>query len=245
MIDKFQKDTILTAAKRWFETVIAPNHISNTKKLSNPSAFHINPFLIKYLARYLTGSCDAISIAKALVYPRVLQTSITTSFGTNAQKFVVDVLGSFGSTTPGIDIEFIDQIDGRKKYCQVKLGPNTINKDDVETINRHFTLVKNLARTNNLKLEYNDLIVGVLYGEPSQLSTHYKNIEKKFHVPVYIGQEFWQRITGSDCFYSELSSSIGHVALKYDGSALLEETILKLSMTPEIQALADNRSPTC
>lgn len=240
MIDEFQKETILTAARSWFETVIAPNHIANTKKLSNPKQFHINPFLVKYLARYLTGSCDAVSIARALIYPRVLQTSITTSFGTNAQKFVSDVLGSFGSTTPGIDIEFIDQIDGRKKYCQAKLGPNTLNKDDVETINRHFTSVKNLARTNNLKLEYNDLVVGVLYGEKSQLSTHYKNIEKNLHVPVYIGQEFWKRITGSDYFYSELSSAISNVALKCDGSNVLEETILKLSESPEIQSLADN-----
>lgn len=240
MIDEFTKQTILTAARSWFETVIAPNHITNTKKLSNPKEFHINPFLVKYLARYLTGSCDAVSIARALIYPRVLQTSITTSFGANAQKFVNDVLGSFGSTTPGIDIEFIDQIDGRKKYCQTKLGPNTINKDDVETIHRHFTAVKNLARTNHLKLEYNDLVVGVLYGEKSQLSAHYKNIEKNHHIPVYIGQEFWKRITGSDDFYSELSSAIGDVALKCDGSHLLEETILKLAESPEIQALSDN-----
>jgi hypothetical protein len=28
----------------------------------------------------------------------------------------------------GIDIEFIDAIDGRRKYCQAKLGPNTITR---------------------------------------------------------------------------------------------------------------------
>lgn len=115
-------------------------------------------------------------------------------------------------------------------------------KDDVETIYRHFTAVKNLARTNHLKLEYSDLIVGVLYGEKEQLSTHYKNIEKNHHIPVYVGQEFWKRITGSDYFYAELSSAIGDVALNCNGTKLLEETILTLAKSPEIQKLTDNYS---
>ena len=32
-------------------------------------------------------------------------------------------------------------IDGEKKYCQLKSGPDTINKDDVETIAGHFKSV--------------------------------------------------------------------------------------------------------
>ena len=35
---------------------------------------------------------------------------------------------SFGSMVSGIDIEFDDALDGRHKYCQVKLGSNTIKK---------------------------------------------------------------------------------------------------------------------
>ena len=71
----------------------------------------------------MTGQLTPKSIAKALAYPRVLGQSITTSFGMNMQKFISDVLvNAFGSTTQGIDIEFTDCVDGRKKYCQVKLG---------------------------------------------------------------------------------------------------------------------------
>lgn len=239
MIEKFQKEFILESAKSWFKNIIAQNHIKNTAILSDPSEFNINPFLVKYLARFLTGSCDPISIAKALIYPRVLGTSINTSFGTNAQKFVSDVLGSFGSVISGIDIEFIDQLDQRKKYCQVKLGPNTINKDDVETINRHFSSVRNLARTNNLKLEYNDLIVGVLYGDNNQLSAHYKKLEQAHHCPVYTGNEFWERLTGDTHFYNELSSAISSIAMEYDSSHLLEETITKLAASPEVIKLAE------
>lgn len=52
---------------------------------------------------------------------------------------------SFGSMVSGIDIEFEDALDGRHKYCQVKLGPNTINKDDVVTIHNHFKDARNLV----------------------------------------------------------------------------------------------------
>jgi hypothetical protein len=109
---------ILDKAKEWFRNIIAVNHIANTRKLKKSSEFNINPFLAIYLANFLTGNSSAKSIAKALIYPRILGTSITTSFGTNIQKFTNDVLDAFGSTTPGIDIEFVDRIDGHKKYCQ-------------------------------------------------------------------------------------------------------------------------------
>lgn len=239
-MDEIKKAAILGATKTWFREVIAKNHVKNTALLTDPHQFNINPFLIKYLARFLTGRSDARAIAKALIYPRVLGSSINTSFGTNVQKFVSDVLGSFGSVIAGIDIEFIDHLDGRKKYCQVKLGPNTINKDDVETIVRHFSSVRNLARTNNLKLEYNDLIVGVLYGEPHELSAHYKKIEQEFHCPVYSGENFWERLTGDPTFYHALGDAISDVATAFDGSTLLEETIAALAECDEIKALADS-----
>ena len=125
-----QKQKILDTAKQWFRERIAQNHIKNTEKLVNPNEFNINPFLTVYLANFLTGNSNPESIAKALLFPRVLGTSITTSFGNNMQGFTSVLQDAVGSTTSGIDIEFIDQIDQRKKYCQLKSGPNTINKDD-------------------------------------------------------------------------------------------------------------------
>lgn len=81
---------------------------------------------MKYLANFFTGSMDNESLARVLVYPRVLGTSINTTFGTQMQYFVNEVLGSQGSLSSGIDIEFVDRIDGMKKYCQIKAGPETI-----------------------------------------------------------------------------------------------------------------------
>jgi len=236
--DQINKKEILEAAKRWFRETIAPNHIANTEKLVDPKEFNINPFLVSYLANFLTGNRDPINIAKALVYPRVLGTSIATSFGQNSQKFTNEVLKSLGSTTSGIDIEFMDQIDKRKKYCQLKAGPNNINKDDVETIHNHFSKIKNLARTNNLKLSIDDMIVGVLYGEPDELSTHYRALQKKHNYPVFVGQEFWWRLTGDKEFYFELGQALSIVAEEFDSTELLSKVIKELSESDVVLKLS-------
>lgn len=237
MLDKNQ---ILSDAKEWFKESFAKSHIANTEKLIDPNEFNINHFTAVYLANFLTGNSDPESIAKALLYPRVLGTSVTTIFGTGIQKFTNDVLGTFGSTTNGIDIEFVDQIDGHRKYCQLKSGPNTINKDDVETIAGHFTDVIHLSRTNNLRIAHEDLIVGVIYGTPDDLSNFYRKITRVHHYPVFIGQEFWHRLTGDQDFYDDLLSAIGSVATEADFSKEFAEVIRTLAQTEEIQLLSNH-----
>jgi hypothetical protein len=234
-----ERKQILELVKNWFRTVILPNHIKNTEKLTDPDIFDINPFLAPYLAGYLTGELTPDSVAKALLYPRVLGTSITTSFGQNMQKFISDVLkDSFGSMVAGIDIEFIDAIDGRKKYCQAKLGPNTINKDDIETIHNHFKAARNLGRTNNIAVQHGDLVVGILYGEPGQESNHYQKLRDNHGYPLYIGQEFWHRLTGDPDFYQELRLAIAEVAVEAKGSEIIKNVAVKLSQTNTIKKLA-------
>ncbi|SJM89950.1 MjaII restriction endonuclease superfamily protein [Crenothrix polyspora] len=233
-----EKTQILRNAQQWFKNSIASQHIINAKKLTNPAEFNINPFLTIYLANFLTGNSNPESIAKALIYPRILGTSITTSFGTHIQRFTGEVLSSFGSTTHGIDIEFIDQIDGFKKYCQLKSGPNTINKDDVETIAGHFSSIINLSRTNNLRVTHSDLCVGIIYGEERDLSSHYKRITSQYHYSVIIGQDFWYRLTGDEHFYHDLIKSIGEVAIEANFTQELDTVIAELASKPEIIELS-------
>lgn len=221
------RDEILAKAQRFFKEEIVPKHINNTMKLKNLKEFKINPFLISYVANFFAGNSDSKSMARALVYPRALGTSISTSFGQNTQKFCSNVLGGFGSTTQGIDIEFIDHLDGRKKYCQLKSGPSTINSGDVGSIIGNFKNIKNIARANNLQLNIGDLIVGVMYGTPQELSYHYKKIDKDY--PVIIGKDFWHRLTGAENCYHDLIRAIGEVALGVDGSNFLEEVVEELA----------------
>lgn len=226
---KANHEKILSQARKFFRQTIAINHIKSCQRAAKLSGYNVNPFIVKYLANFLRGNGNPRSIAEALIYPRVLGTSITTSFGTSLQRFISMVLQGFGSATSGIDIEFIDQLDGHKKYCQLKLGPNCINKDGVTTIVNHFKQVRNRARTNRLRVGTEDLIVGVLYGMPDQLNANYKKLSEDHGIPVYVGQEFWQRLTGRRKFYFDLIEAFGEVALETDGTKTLKNTIATLA----------------
>lgn len=221
-----EKRKILKKAKEHFKDIIVVNHIKNTKKLKLKE-FNINPFLLKYLANYLAGNSKPENIAKSLIYPRVLGTSITTSFGQNFQTFCSESLGAYASTTEGLDIEFIDQIDKRRKYCQLKAGPNCINKEDVPVIKKNFKGIKHRARSHKLNLQFDDLIVGVFYGIPEELNGHFKKLEKEY--PVYIGKEFWHRLTGENDFYSELINSVTEVAIEIDASKVVSQMVSSLA----------------
>lgn len=220
-------EEIIEKAKDFFREVIVENHIKNTKKLKDIDAFKVNPFLTKYLANYLTGNDDPESIAKALIYPRVLATSITTSFGTNIQKFINTTLEGYGSTTSGMDIEFYDKIDGRKKYCQIKAGPQTINHDDVTTIKNHFKSLVNLGKTNNIPIANMDCVVGVFYGDESEVSQFYKTLSEDY--TLLVGKEFWYHLTGDIDFYQKMIDGIGDIAKEFDSTELLEKTIKSLA----------------
>jgi len=223
-----QRLELLNKAKIFFRTEIVEAHVTTAcKKASKLSSYNVNPFLYKYLANFLKGDDKPQSIAEALVLPRILGSSINTSFGMRIQKLISQLFEGFGSTTLGIDIEFIDATDGRKKYCQLKSGPNTINHDDVKTIFGHFQGTINLARTNNLNIGVNDMIVGVVYGEMEELSSHYKRINEKYQ--VIIGKDFWHRLTGKENFYFDLIDAVGEVALETDGTKVLQETIEALA----------------
>lgn len=231
-----EKKRILEKAESFFRDTIAVNHLASLNKARRLKEFNVNPFLVNYLAYFLTGHGDAKSLAKALIYPRILGTSINTILGSNFQtKFISEVLGAVGTVISGTDIEFIDQVDGRKKYAQIKSGPDTINSDDVETIKNHFRDIRNLARQNGVSLNVDDLILGVLYGTKDSISLFYKRINEDY--PVIVGEEFWYRLTGDKNFYSELVESFGKVAKEIDAKDTLEEVIDDLAKEIQEQLL--------
>ena len=221
-MEKVQKQAIIRSGKEYFRSVIIPNHLRNLKKLSLNS-FNFNPFLINYLAAFLCGNTEPESLARALVYPRILGTSLNTSFGQNVQVFISQLQEVVGGASgiDGIDIEFVDALDGRRKYCQCKAGPQTINKDDIATILGHFKYLMNKSRLDRMGLQLDDLVVGVLYGDRVNLSANYKAIDA--HYPVLCGAEFWERLTADKNFYYQLAKAFGEGVEEdgIDGSALI------------------------
>lgn len=225
-----QKRAIIESGKQYFRSTIIPNHLRNLEKLKLDS-FNVNPFLINYLAAFLCGNTEPVSLSKALVYPRILGTSLNTSFGQNIQVFISELSQVVGnaSAVDGIDIEFIDAIDGRRKYCQCKAGPNTINNDDVDTILGKFKHIIKKAKLDKLHIAMDDLVVGVLYGERESLSRFYQTIETTY--PVFCGSELWEHLTGDKNFYYRLSKAFGEVVEEdnIDGSHLILEKVNEIA----------------
>ena len=222
-----EKNEIIRKFKDWFREDVISNHEKNTLKLVNIEEFNINPILIKYLANYLEGDSSPRSLAKTLVYPRVLGTSITTTFGTAMQKFITTVLEAYGSLIEGIDIEFEDQIDHEKKYCQLKSGPNALNKDDIKTVKDHFITARRTATRNNLKLTNSSFVFCMIYGEPGEMNSFIAKVASDY--PVYIGREFWHRFTGDETFYKDLIIAIEEVAKEVNMKDLVDEIIDKVA----------------
>lgn len=232
------ENELLVIITKYFKEKIFENHKINALKThSKLKSYKINPIIVKYLSKILEDDFTPLGIAKALYYPRILGTSITTSFGTRIQNMFVELDLANGSLIKGMDIEFIDKIDNRKKWCQLKSGPNTINSEDVNPLLKKFTTVTNLARTNSINMNNSDLILGVLYGEETQLSQHYKKINSQF--PVIIGKDFWHRITGFESFYEKLVSNLDLMILTLDTEDFFKQGYIALSKEIEASKLFD------
>lgn len=229
---------LLEIVTDYFRTKIFDNHKKNVlTQHSKLKSYKINPIIVKYLSKILEDDFTPLGIAKALYYPRVLGTSINTSFGTRIQNMFVELGLANGSLIKGMDIEFFDKIDKRKKWCQLKSGPNTINSEDVNPLLRKFSTVANLARTNAINLNNSDLVLGVLYGEESQLSQHYKRIDEKH--PVIIGSDFWHRLTGYQDFYQKLVNELDSMIVNIDTEDFFRQGYIALAKEVESSDLFD------
>jgi len=166
----------------------------------------------------------------SLIYPRVLGTSITTTFGNQIQYFCSEVLDGYGSRIPGLDLEFIDSVDKRRRYCQLKAGPNNLNKDDVEPMVAKFRSIINLGRTNrSTPLAFQDLVVAIAYGTEDQLNQNFRVLREKHHLTVLVGYDFWYRLTGDKNFYRDLTLAFARAAEELDTEGLIEKTVNALA----------------
>jgi hypothetical protein len=69
----------------------------------------------------------------------------------------------------------------------------------------------------------------VLYGEERQLSSRFLKLRDQHHLPVFIGQEFWHRLTGQKTFYAELTQAFSEVADEVDGTDTLKQLTKRLA----------------
>lgn len=230
-------DQIVREFETWFETEFIPHQMTLLSKWKKASSHNVNPYLVAFKSAALTDNTSPMGIAESLIVTSWLGQGLSTSFGMQFQSQLTKILRDvFGSTTSGIDVEYVDFFDGRKKYAQIKLGPETINKDDVTTIDEHFSAIKRLARTNSLPLQLNDLVIGVIYGSHEQLNSNYNSLKTK-NYQLYVGNEFFEHITGVADLGTQLIEAAVRVSKKVKIDELLREAIEVLAQDPEIVGL--------
>ena len=230
-----QKKQILETIDKCVQEKFLKKHVANIKKLKKLKEFKYNPFLYKYLAKLACGDDSYVSIARALIYPRVLATSVNTIFGNSMQFICTEILNILGtgegSTSSGIDIEFYDQLEKKRRiFCQLKSGPSCINNDDVAPISKKFENLINLAKANHRTIHHSDCVVGVVYGTKEHLNAAFKKLDTSSMQYVYVGKEFWWHLTGVEDFYDELTRRfVQQLDMTSNGKELLEETIKSLA----------------
>lgn len=230
-MEEKKKKEFIQNFRSWIIDNLLENHRKNTVKLTDINKFKINPFTLYYLSYFKEGNDDPKSLAKVLIYPRILGTSLSTSFGGIMQRFIVEHTDAEGATSPGFDIKFKDKLDNdRYKYCQLKAGPNSINKDDVDTIDSHFSTLRGICRQNNIPLNTTDMVFGVMYGSIEERNSFIVKLEDEKNYPVFIGKEFWHRLTGDPNMYKDLILEMKNIALDTNMKDVIENVIEKLSV---------------
>lgn len=91
--------------------------------------------------------------------------------------------------------------DNIQYYIQLKCGPNTMNVGMVDSLNKMIT---------KLETDYPGRIgiLGMTYGKSTDISTQIRNNLNDFDNRAYIGQEFWEFLSGKREYYRLLISLI-------------------------------------
>ena len=230
-------DHLVAEVETWFTNVIVEANKKSIRELKKASSFKINRYLAPYVSQALTGEITAEGIARGLIQGRAMVTGLNTSFGSNMQIFIIDqIKAAVGSAIAGIDIEFEDFLDGEKKYAQVKAGVSTINKDDVAPIVKKLKVLRAKARRDGLKIHESQTVICVIYGDKDSLSAHYKQLIDE-GVEVYVGDDFWERLTGQTGMEERLFKACLSAAAKADVKPLIDEAVKELAKDPAIIAL--------
>lgn len=199
------QEQLLSNIVDYFQQEIFEPHLRNLQNdYANFDSYSANPFLLPYLSKIIEGEYSERGIAKALYLPRVLSSSITTSFGSHIKQILINNNLAESRSGRSNIISFTDHISGIYTACILKAGPYTINSGDKALIR------SNLRGINGVE----NRAIGVIYGSENDLNGSYVNLQEEFD--IFVGKQFWQRITGYEDFYDNLSERLRIVSENLD-----------------------------
>lgn len=226
-------ETLREKIKNYLEQEFAEPMSKKLEKGHGLDNFIVNPFILVTLSSGVFGESTSMNMAKSLLYPRVFGTSISTSFGDKMQRLCVQHLGARASAIPGMDIEFEDKKEEQTIIMQLKAGPNTINSGDVKPMVEEMVSAYRLLQQNKVT-QMPTFALGAIYGSLEEVSAHYKKIRDsgvgaQQSIPIYIGQDFWHRLTGNSNFYLEMLKIFISLFKEVNHASLLEENLQSLA----------------
>ncbi|MDY7082301.1 MAG: TdeIII family type II restriction endonuclease, partial [Halobacteria archaeon] len=99
--------------------------------------------------------------------------------------------------------------DDSTYYIQLKSGPNTMNIGMVDSLNKMIEEIEN-KHSNAVGM------LGMTYGDESQVSSQIRANLNEFDNKALIGSEFWEFLTGQEDYYSNLIALINGLSKEYE-----------------------------
>jgi len=159
----------------------------------------VNPFLAPLVAK------TPASLAQFIVAQR-LERSIVTSMGNAAQK-IARITGTFmkSSGVAGADLEGFEVNLKRHLLMQVKIGPDTVNKDIGDSIESKLAEAERRVKSGGMPPGWVVVrMLGMCYGQPRHRNNWVMRLETKGFDVSKIGRQFWTFTTGDPAAYKEV-----------------------------------------
>lgn len=171
----------------------------------------LNGFSVGFLAAEVGGAITAESIARALVLPRALGSSVSTVLGTRVRQLCEIVEPSARLRGSALqEIEFVDKVDGRKRIGRFFGGPKNANTG------RSVPVGKELAALHAAHGGAKKRITAcITHGEQRDL--HPSFLAAQIPYEVLVGADFWHRLSGDATFYKRATAGVA--ARMNDGRA--------------------------
>ena len=201
----------------------------NLKELSIEK-LSINPFLARLVSR------SPVDLAAFLVQQHFNRSSVT-SMGSLLQNIAKEIGTKYRpSSTPGADLEFVDEHLKRHVLMQMKAGPNTLNSDTKNEIKTRLNSAERKLRLDGLQRDWVvSKELGMAYGNLQERSGHVIDLGNQGFDVDKIGRHFWEAMTDSEDTYREVFKISEDIAFKYERtegqslSNLIEETTKSIS----------------
>lgn len=220
-----QKQIILENSKELFRKSILPVNLNffNHLKLKD---FDVDPLM------FLAVGLSPKSMAKALVYPKVLELCVSSGIGSDDFLWQISRVSQRISINEHQFLEFVDAIDGRKKYAWCTFS-RMLSRHDMNRLLCCFKDILKERSQNDPAFLIDDLVVGVLFGDPIKLSAEFRTLQTTY--PVYCGREFWEHITGDKLFYKRLMKAFFDVVEEEqtEGSDLIRQKVKEIAQEIE------------